>query len=63
MAMPNLKNLPLSPAATDLGLGEVLKDQVLNEENLRRKKLANAGPSSPLLGTGMAAAALFGTGA
>lgn len=60
MAMPgrpNPKNLALSPAANDLGLGAQLVKQVAELEAERKKKLSSLQPSGPLLG---AAASLFG---
>lgn len=38
MPMPNQKNSALSPAATDLGLGDQLQSQVENELAKRRRK-------------------------
>jgi hypothetical protein len=38
MAMPNPKNLPLSPASADLGLGTDLASQAHEEADAIRKK-------------------------
>jgi hypothetical protein len=51
MPLPNKKNFGLSPAATDLGLGDQVKAQLDAEEDERRKVLARNGK-----------AALFGPG-
>jgi len=65
----NAKNISLSPAASDLGLGDQLKTQLDLEEEERKKKLLQAagkgqalggllgGPAiSPVSGTAAAAA-------
>jgi hypothetical protein len=40
------KNFPLSPAATDLGLGDDLVNQVQSEVADRKKKLLNQGSAT-----------------
>lgn len=42
MPPPNPKNIGLGPAATDLGLGGALEEQLSAEEKLRRKKMLEA---------------------
>jgi hypothetical protein len=60
MAYTSAKNLPLTPALQDLGLGDALKQSLEdNEEELRRRRqeqLAATGQYSP------AAQVLFGGG-
>jgi hypothetical protein len=63
MALMNQKNMMLSPAATDLGVGTNLKVQVddqVNENKKRMKAALNAGQQfgpavMDLLGTGAGA--------
>lgn len=43
MAMPNPKNFGLTPAATDLGLGDAVKQQLEDQEAERKKKLLQLG--------------------
>lgn len=50
--MPSAKSQPLSPAAMDLGLGGDLRQQLLDEEMQKKKKLlaqaqALGGSASP----------------
>lgn len=60
MASPNnAKNFALSPAASDLGLGDMIAQQLQDEEDERRKKSIEAAKQSQL---GPATMALFGTG-
>lgn len=62
------KNMTLSPAATDLGLGDMLKVQADNvSEELKKKKLqqmsaAKTGPLGDPLAGSPAAMSLFGGG-
>jgi len=65
MPVPNPKNAPLNPASQDLGLGDLLQQQLKDEEEERKKKLMQqqqvgplgAGMNTPL---GAAASSLFG---
>ena len=54
----NTKNLPLSPAATDLGLGTMLQNQVEAQALELKKKKQSQTAMSPM---GGAVDALFGT--
>ncbi len=58
----NPKNMPLSSAGSvmDLGLGQLLKEQLATEEQARKDKLAKSMAKTPLLGMGAAAQSLFG---
>ena len=55
------KNFSLSPAGQDLGLGDMVKQQLEDQENERKKKLAqmssargtSGGASQSLLGQGL----------
>lgn len=61
MAQPSQKNLPLSPAAMDLGLGDQLTQQLQDLEAERQKKalaLTNQKPNTDLMSP--AALLLFG---
>lgn len=57
------KNLALNPAAQDLGLGDQLQQELQNQLELRRKKMASAGINQqPSLLTGVASSDLFSIG-
>jgi len=61
----NAKNLGLSPAVADLGLGDMLRTQLDDEtEEQRRRRLQAQQAQKALTGAGMggAAQALFGNG-
>ena len=60
MPMDNPKNYTLSPAAQDLGLGDLLRQQVENETEEARKKRMLAMGLNPA--GGFAAMSLFGGG-
>lgn len=53
------KNLPLSPAATDLGLGDQLLQQLQDSTDEQRKKRLADAKAAPV-GIGMAAQSLLG---
>jgi hypothetical protein len=53
------KNIMLTPAVLDLGLGDQLKAQVDEQEDERRKKMQKLANQTTL---GAAATALFGIG-
>lgn len=53
------KNLPLSPAATDLGLGDQLLQQLQDSTDEQRKKRQADAKAAPV-GIGMAAQSLLG---
>jgi hypothetical protein len=57
--MASAKNFMLSPAATDLGLGDSLKDQLDAEEIERRKKLGQQAENVNKGGIGQAVGMLF----
>lgn len=59
MPMP-VKNTPFSPAAAALGLGDMLMQQVDDQELERKRKMQQSAPMNTLLGG--AAQSLFGTG-
>ncbi len=61
MRMPNAlsKNFSMSPAAQDLGLGDMVKQQLEDEDNLRKKKLTQ-GQSNLGSNFGPATMSLFG---
>ena len=61
MHMDNTKNYTLSPAAQDLGLGDLLRQQVENETEEARKKRMLAMGLKPT-GGGLAVMRLFGGG-
>ncbi len=58
--MASAKNLSLSPAASDLGLGDQLKQQLDDEEEQRKKKLLQQASGMSSLGLGTMS--LFGQG-
>ena len=58
--MASAKNISLSPAASDLGLGDQLKQQLDDEEEARKKKMLQQ--ASGLTGLGMGTMSLFGQG-
>lgn len=60
MSAIGIKNLPMSPAVVDLGLGAQLQTQVEDQELERKKKLNQMASQATVLGG--AAQALFGTG-
>lgn len=58
MAIPNPKNAALSPAGVDLGLGNTLNQDLLDQEEERKKRLKNGtgdmgAASTALLGPGL----------
>jgi hypothetical protein len=65
MSMTSTKNVPLSPAAEALGLGDALQTQVQNQldEQAKKKKADNAtGALNPnTTGISAAVASLLGT--
>lgn len=65
MSMTALKNLPLSPAASALGLGDMLRNQVDEtlDANAKKRKLDNTtGKLNPnTAGISAAVASLLGT--
>lgn len=66
MPVTSAKNTPLGPAAQDLGLGDMLNQQLQDQEEERKKKLlAQAQQASRGLGNnmnGLAAQSLLGSG-
>jgi hypothetical protein len=57
--MTSSKNFALSPAGTDLGLGDQVKQQLEDSEDERKKKLMQQAKQSSA--TGPATMQLFGT--
>ena len=63
MAMPSGKNFSLSPAASDLGLGDMASQQMQDDEEERKKKLLQMQQQrSNQSALGGASLALFGSG-
>jgi hypothetical protein len=54
----SLKNAGISPSASDLGLGDMLKTQIELDEEERKKKMLQSGKKSQALATSPAATAL-----
>lgn len=50
MAVPNPKNFALTGAASDLGLGDMLQQQVQDQSDELKKKRMAGQPTAPLFG-------------